>query len=69
MRTKNLTPPIERSRSKLFGKNIEKVLRLFKISKIYVLVNFSEFQYLISASFKVTVILQNPPCSQALKIK
>ena len=69
MRTKNLTPPIERSRSKLFGKNIEKVLRLFKISKIYVLVNFSEFEYLISASFKVMFIRPNPPCSQALKIK
>ena len=69
MRTQNLTPPIERSRPILFGKNDEKNLRLLKILKIYFLMNFSEFQYLIAGNFKETFIRSNPPCSEALKIK
>ena len=56
MRTQNLTPPIERSRLILFGKNDEKNLRLLKILKIYFLMNFSEFEYFSKKCFKETFI-------------
>ena len=69
MRTQNLTPSIERSRPILFLKNGEKNLRIFKILKIYFLMNFPEFEYLIFVLFKETFIRSNPPCSEALKIK
>ena len=62
MRTQNLTPPIDRSRSILFWKNIEKHLRLLKVLKTYVLMNFSDFEYLIAGNFKETFIRSNPPC-------